>query len=82
MHEYIEMNQSKREREIFFVFSNDSLTIEKKLRVEDFRLLRQRFNRATLDGYEHTTKDNNRLAGKVEEFDFSSLIFLSFRFIE
>lgn len=64
----------EREREIFFVFSNDSLTIEKKLRVEDFRLLRQRFNRATLDGYEHTTKDNNRLAGKVEKFDFSSLI--------
>ena len=52
------------------MFSNDSLTIEKKLRVEDFRLLRQRFNRATLEGYQNTTKDINRAAGKVEQLPF------------
>jgi hypothetical protein len=46
------------------MFSNESLTIEKKLRVEDFRHLRQRFNRSTLDNVENTTKGNNKTAGK------------------
>ena len=46
------------------MFSNDPLTIEKKLRVEDFRHLRQQFNRATFDGLENTTKINAKTVGK------------------
>lgn len=38
--------------------------------MEDFRLLRQRFNRATLEGYEHSTKDNNRISGKNQKWGF------------
>jgi len=44
------------------------LTIEKKLRVEDFRLLRQRFNRATVEGFTNTTKANDKTAGKKISF--------------
>jgi hypothetical protein len=44
------------------------LTIEKKLRVEDFRLLRQRFNRATVEGFTNTTKANDKAAGKKISF--------------
>ncbi len=40
------------------------MTIEKKIRVEDFRLLRQRFNRATVEGFTNTTKSNDKTAGK------------------
>ncbi len=40
------------------------MTIEKKIRVEDFRLLRQRFNRATIEGFTNTTKSNDKTAGK------------------
>lgn len=62
------MTISTEREEDFLVFSNDSLMIEKKLRVEDFRLLRQRFNRATLECYENTTKVNNRAPGKIEKY--------------
>ena len=41
------------------------MTIEKKIRVEDFRLLRQRFNRATVDS-DHEMKD--RTVGKERIF--------------
>jgi hypothetical protein len=51
------------------MFSNESLTIEKKLRVEDFRLLRQRFNRATVDGLENPTKTTNKTVGKTKYFN-------------
>jgi hypothetical protein len=44
------------------------LTIEKKLRVEDFRLLRQRFNHETVDDFENTTKPTDKTAGKNNLF--------------
>ena len=50
------------------MFSHDSLTIEKKLRVEDFRFLRQRFNRATVDGADYSTKETTKIFGKTEYF--------------
>jgi hypothetical protein len=49
------------------MFSNESLTIEKKLRVEDFRFLRQRFNRATVEGTEYSTRSNKTI-GKTKYF--------------
>ena len=51
---------------MYLLFSNDSLTIEKKLHVEDFRLLRERFNRTTGENFDRPT--NNKTAGKNKFF--------------
>ncbi|CAF3733415.1 unnamed protein product [Rotaria sordida] len=50
--------------------SNESLTIEKKLRVEDFRLLRERFDRATIDNYENITKTHDKTTGSLNKDEF------------
>ncbi len=47
-----------------FIFSNEALNIEKKLRVEDYRLLRQRFNRSSADSAELSNKPADRAASK------------------
>ena len=50
--------------EIYLMFSSHSLTIEKKLLVEDFRVLRERFIRTTVDDFDYTAKENNKTAGE------------------
>jgi hypothetical protein len=40
------------------------LDIEKKLRVEDYRLLRQRFNRSAADSAELSMKPSDKAASK------------------
>ncbi|CAF0961507.1 unnamed protein product [Rotaria magnacalcarata] len=50
--------------------SNDSITIEKKLRVEDFRLLRERFNRETVDDTDITTKTDDKKSGSLNKEEF------------
>ncbi|CAF1529734.1 unnamed protein product [Adineta ricciae] len=55
------------------VDSNDSLTIEKRLRVQDFYLLRDRFNRATVDVSDianETRPTSERLAGTLNKEEF------------
>jgi len=65
------------------IFSRDPLTIEKKLRVEDFRHLRQQFNRATFDGLDSYAKPNDRTVGTNQSsFVFMNWFSFSFRFIE
>jgi len=46
------------------VLSNEALNIEKKLRVEDYRLLRQRFNRSAADSAELSMAPADRAARK------------------
>ncbi len=48
------------------IFSNEALNIEKKLRVEDYRLLRQRFNRSAADSVDLSTKPSDKAASKEE----------------
>ncbi|CAF2653059.1 unnamed protein product [Rotaria sp. Silwood2] len=50
--------------------SNGSLTIEKKLRVEDFRLLRERFDRATIHNFETNTKPNDKTTSSLNKEEF------------
>ncbi|CAF1286705.1 unnamed protein product [Adineta steineri] len=47
--------------------NNDSLTIEKKLRVQDFNLLHERFNRAVVDV---SDEFNDTLAGSLNKQEF------------
>lgn len=52
------------------------MNIEKKLRVEDYRLLRQRFNRSAADSAELSMKPSDRAASKRR----LTLLFLLIRF--
>ena len=47
-----------------FIFSNEELNIEKKLRVEDFRLLRRRFNRSLADSVDTSVETNGTRTGR------------------
>jgi hypothetical protein len=49
-------------------FSNGHVDIEKKLRVEDFRLLRQRFNRSAADSVDISVKSDDKKPGKKNRF--------------
>ena len=49
---------------INFIYSNEELNIEKKLRVEDYRLLRQRFNRSSADSAELSNLPADKAARK------------------
>jgi hypothetical protein len=46
------------------LFSNEALNIEKKLRVEDYRLLRQRFNRSSADSATLSNHPNDKATSK------------------
>ena len=66
-----------------FSFSNEALNVEKKLRVEDYRLLRQRFNRSAADSAELSNKPADRAASMFSSPIYRSSFFLiSFRIIE
>lgn len=48
--------------------SNDALNIEKKLRVEDYRLLRQRFNRSAAESADLSNKPSDKATSKRKFF--------------
>jgi hypothetical protein len=61
--------------EICFIFSDDGLNIEKKLRVEDFRLLRHRFNRSTAESVDISAKMIDKRAS-MKNFILLMLIYI------
>ena len=57
-----------------FRFSNEALNVEKKLRVEDYRLLRQRFNRSTADSAELSNKPADKAASMCSSHSLISFL--------
>ncbi|CAF4611135.1 unnamed protein product [Rotaria sp. Silwood1] len=65
-----ETTASNNNEALLQIDSNESLTIEKKLRVEDFRLLRERFDRTTIDSFETNIKPNDKTTGSLNREEF------------
>ena len=54
-------------RTLLSLFSDESMDIEKRLRVEDFRLLPHRFNRSAADRIDFGAKSKEKSSSKIVE---------------